>query len=72
MKEYISWIVSIVSKIVSVFNPDKNKNVHMIKIKKLEHNYHTTIINGDCLSKDQLTGRCLKKQEADKKNETEI
>lgn len=72
MKECISWIVSIVSKITSVFNPDKNKNVRVIKIKKLEHNYHTTIINGDCLSKDQLTNRGLKEQEADKKNETEI
>lgn len=67
MKECISWIVSIVSKIASVFNPDKNKNVRVIKIKKFEHNYHTTIINGDCLSKDQLTNRGLKEQEADKK-----
>lgn len=67
MEECISWIVSIISKITGIFNPDKNKNVRVIKIKKLEHNYHTTIINGDCLSKDQLTDRGLKEQETDKK-----
>ena len=72
MEEFISWIVSIASKIAGIFNSDKNKDVRNIKINKFEHNNNIIVVNGDYLSKDQLTDRGLKEREADKKNETEI